>query len=234
MKFDMMLLANPSGHLNKVCDELRSFYIDVEHITDAYRAKAGLALRSPAFLLLDYNREGANLLLHDITRILFRPCPYIIVSTLFSDGADRASLLRLGADICIDSPIDTGEVLAVIHAVQRRERRIAGLNFGRLLPCVEYKDLKIDPLRRTVVKAGEQLPLTAKEFDVLYVLAYHMGIVLTKEEIHQSVWGGDYRLASSNVARNISYLRQKMGLDKDGKSYVQTIFGVGYRFGNAE
>lgn len=76
--------------------------------------------------------------------------------------------------------------------------------------------------------------LTAKEFDVLYALAHRRGTVLTKEEIYQAVWGGDYQFASSNVARSISSLRQKIGVDRDGKDYIQTVFGVGYRFGNME
>lgn len=123
----------------------------------------------------------------EIANGLFHPYPYIIVSSTQSNGAFHADLLRLGADICIDNPIIVDEVLAVVNAVQRRERRIAGLNVGRLLPRIEYKDLVIDPLRRIVMMKGTQINLTAKEFGVLYFLADHAGSALTKKEIYQAV-----------------------------------------------
>lgn len=234
MKYDIVLLMLPGENCCSVRNALTYSGMNVSQIENAEIAKAGLVSYSPAFILIDLGIKNANLLLDELLRSFFRPCPFVIVSADFLSGAERAEMLSRGADACIDYPVNPNEVLAVIRAVRRRERRIAGLDLGRLLPRIEYKDLEIDPLRRTVIKAGEQLLLTPKEFDVLYALAHHTGTVLTKEKIYQSVWGEDYRFASSNVAKSISSLRQKIGLDADGKAYVQTVFGVGYRFGNVE
>lgn len=234
MGYDILLLMSLDGDCSKIYSKLRRSGMNVFHINITDDVKAELVSRSPAFILLDFKTEGADLLLHRLSSGFFRPYPFIIVSADYSNGAERAAMLSRGADACVDYPINSDEVLAIINAVLRRERRVAGLNLGRLLPCIEYKDLRIDPLRRVVTKAGEHIWLTAKDFDVLCVLAHHAGIVLTKEEIYKSVWGEDYRFASSNVPRSVSSLRQKIGLDRDGKDYIQTIFRVGYRFGNIE
>lgn len=78
--------------------------------------------------------------------------------------------------------------MAVVRAVQRRESRFARMQRGRLHPCIEHKELMIDPTRRAVVMRGEQVSLTAKEFDILCFLAYRAGTVMTKEEIYESVF----------------------------------------------
>lgn len=92
----------------------------------------------------------------------------------------------------------------------------------------------IDPLRRTVTMKDIQVALTAKEFDVLHVLAYHAGKVLTKEKIYKAVWGGEYNPSSTHVSDQISSIRRKLCLDSKCTCYIQTVIGVGYRFGTAE
>lgn len=234
MRYDIVLLMPFGNDSSNVRNVLTYSGMNVSQIEDAEIAKAELVLHSPAFMLLDFDIKDAETLLRDISKVFFRMLPFIIVSGVFADGSERAAMLSQGADACIDHPVNSNEVLAVIKAVQRRERRIAGLNVGRLLPQIKYKDLEIDPLRRTVMKARKQIMLTAKEFDVLHLLAHHRGVALTKEKIYQSVWGGDHQFASSSVARSVSSLRQKIGYDIDGEDYIQTIFGVGYRFGRIE
>lgn len=146
MGYDIMLLMPFDENYLRVCSALKCSGINVSRIDDTDGVKAGLISRSPAFVLLDFGTKNAASLLYELSQCLFRAFPFIIVSAAFTDGADRAAMLSSGADACIDHPINLDEFLAVINAVQRRERRIAGLNFGRLLPCIEYEDLKIDPL----------------------------------------------------------------------------------------
>lgn len=122
------------------------------------------------------------------------------------------------------------EILKVINAVLRRERKIARLHIGRLLPCINYKDLSIDPLRRTVQMRKETVELTEKEFDILHLLAFHSGNVLTREEIYESVWKRACGSSAASVSGHIFSLRKKLGLDPKDKDYIQTVFGVGYRF----
>lgn len=234
MNQDIILVSDETEHPDTVLRALKCYGMNVIRTEYINIMKAGLVSHSPAFLLLDISRNEAEPLLIEIADSFFRPFPYIMVSMASSDGIARAAMLRLGADICIENPINVDEVLAVINAVQRRERRMAGLNFGRLLPRIEYKDMVIDPLRRTVTMKDIQVALTAKEFDVLHVLAYHAGKVLTKEKIYKAVWGGEYNPSSTHVSDQISSIRRKLCLDSKCTCYIQTVIGVGYRFGTAE
>jgi len=198
------------------------------------RLYAGLALSSPAFLLLDIDMEGSKHFLAEVAKNVLALPPYIIVAGNFSPKVDFASMLDLGADACISKPINASAILSVINSVFRRERKVARLHLGRLLPCFEYKDLMIDPLRRVVEMRNKPVMLTVKEFDILYLLASHSGNVLTKEEIYRSVWNTEYDYAATNVSDHISMIRQKLKLGKKDRDYIQTVFGVGYRFASEE
>ena len=77
----------------------------------------------------------------------------------------------------------------------------------------------------------ELIALTAKEFDVLYFLASHIGTVLTKEKIYNAVWREQYNPKGTHVSDQISSIRQKLGLSSKDMVYIQTVIGVGYRFG---
>lgn len=139
-------------------------------------------------------------------------------------------MLRNGADTCIEKPIHAEEVLAVIEAVLRRGKRNAVYHQDVLLPCIEHRELAIDPLRRQVTMRGEEIALTAKEFEILYTLASRAGTVLTKEEIYRHVWNVELDLNAPIVADHVSSIRRKLGLSRKSSDYIQTVFGVGYRF----
>lgn len=78
---------------------------------------------------------------------------------------------------------------------------------------------------------GIPIVLTRKEYDILYTLATHIGNVMTKEEIYTAVWKDDYVPKMTNVPDQISSLRRKLGLSRKDTSYIQTVIGIGYRFG---
>lgn len=229
-----MVLSSQAEHLTNVYKTLERFGMNVTPIKDIQGVKAGLASHSPAFLLLDGDMEGVKPLLAEMVRSALYPPPYIIVAGAFSHSEDCAAMLNIGADACISKPISARNILSAVKAVFRREGRLARLQCGRLLPRIAHKELSIDPLRRTVTMRGDLITLTPKEFDILYLLAHHAGSVLTKEEIYRSVWNEAYDAASTGVSDHISSLRQKLKLDKKDKDYIQTVFGVGYRFANVE
>lgn len=95
---------------------------------------------------------------------------------------------------------------------------------------VRCGDLVIDPRSRTVTRGGAEVSLTPKEFDILHFLARNRGEVLTKEQIYRAVWEDDYLLDASNVMAFIRKLRKKVEPNPDAPVYIQTIWGVGYRF----
>lgn len=163
-----------------------------------------------------------------------RPLPYIIIADTFPNGAARAAVLNRGVDACVETPLIADEVLAVINAVLRREQRITRLKLDRTLPRIEHKELVIDPMCRTVEMREKPIHLTTKEFDVLLLLASKAGTVLTKEEIYEAVWNASRDYMGTQVSDHIFTLRRKLGLDKKDQGYIQTVFGVGYRFATSK
>lgn len=234
MKQDIILVSSQTKHLTNVCKVLKRFGMDVSQVEKVECMNAGLTSHSPAFFLLDVDLEGAEHFLSELSKCLIYPPPYIMVAGTFPHSKDRVAMLTIGADICIGKPINAEEVLSVVKSVQRRERRLARLNCGKLLSCIKHKELTIDPLRRTVTMRGNQVALTAKEFDILYLLAYREGTVLSKKEIFETIWNETYSKTSTAVSDHIYSLRQKLGLDKKNQDYIQTVFAKGYRFASIE
>lgn len=96
---------------------------------------------------------------------------------------------------------------------------------------IEYKELTINKSSRKVTMRGKAVTLTRKEYEVLCVLANHVGTVITTEEIYRTVWKENYNHKNTNVSDQISSLRFKLGLSSKDSTYIHTVIGVGYRFG---
>lgn len=217
-----MLVSGMSTHLMEVYHTLCRSNITVIHLENIHDAKAGLAMHSPAFALLDFDIKGADFLLGEIAFGQRTTQPYIMVAASYADGNDRADMLKRGADHCVDKPINAHEVLAVINSVLRRNKQTH---------TFKYKDLIINKYRRTVTMRGKPVALTRKEYGVLCYLANHAGMILTKEEIYRAVWKTRCNPNGTHVSDQISSLRGKLGLSSKDTDYIRTIVGVGYCFG---
>ena len=100
---------------------------------------------------------------------------------------------------------------------------------------IHTSDLTIDPYTRIVMdRQGNQIYLTAKEFDLLYFLSSHKGQVFTKEQIYEKVWGYDNAQDASNLSSFIRKLRLKIEPHPDNPRYIITVWGVGYKFSGEE
>lgn len=95
---------------------------------------------------------------------------------------------------------------------------------------LEFDGMIINQNSRTVFVEGDQITLTPKEFDILYFLAMNPGVVYTKEQIYQAVWGNDYFSSDSNIMAFIRKLRLKLEKDPEVPKYILTVWGVGYKF----
>lgn len=91
-------------------------------------------------------------------------------------------------------------------------------------------DLTLSARTRQVRRGEEEIPLTPKEFDILFFLAKNKGDVFTKEQIYQAVWDGEYLLDDSNIMAFIRKLRKKIEPDPGAPAYILTIWGIGYKF----
>lgn len=226
-----MLIYNQSDNL----DELQTILLQAELVvTQAHQthdAIEAMVQSNPAFIFLDLDVEDSTDFLQFVSRSThFNPPPYILTAATFFDGPDQVALYNFGTDACIVKPIKPNEVVALVNAVLRREQKIARLNSERLIPCIEHKNLVINPVSRTVLMRGKDVTLTAKEFDVLYLLAKHPGIVLKREEIYEMVWREYNKVGSGSVSDHIHMIRRKLGLDGNDHEYIQTVYHVGYRF----
>ena len=198
-------------------------------VSDVKKAVRSLQSRSTAFLLLDLELEGAEAFLDEVAAGFYNPPPYLLVISTFPDSTARSKVMNRGADACLEKPLDSHEVLAVINAALRRSSRFVK-GPEKLAPCLVRGDLTIDPLRRTVIMENRPVKLTPKEFDILYFLASYPGFVFTKEQIYENVWNDDSQYATTNVFDHISALRKKLGLSIKDTRYIETVHGSGYRF----
>ena len=99
--------------------------------------------------------------------------------------------------------------------------------------AISCKGLSIYPSARRVVRDGQEISLTPKEFDILCFLARNRGEVFTKEQIYQAVWDEEYLLDDSNIMAFIRKIRKKIEPNPDAPQYILTIWGIGYKFSDA-
>jgi len=153
----------------------------------------------------------------------------VLMLTARGDEADRVEGLELGADDYVAKPFSIREVLARVAALLRRvamERPPADPD-----ATLAVGDLAIRPHARRVTRAGADVELTVKEFDLLALLASRPGHVFARQELLDRVWGLPYAGYAHTVNTHINRLRGKIEPDPAHPVYVQTVWGVGYRLG---
>ncbi len=162
----------------------------------------------------------------DVCRELRRKGVDVPVIMLTARGAevDRVLGLELGADDYVTKPFSLRELLARVRAVLRRpgpRRKFEEFAFG---------DARIWVRGRQVFKAGQEVRLTRKEFDLLVFLVEHRGEVVTREQLLDEVWGYERFPTTRTVDTHILRLRRKFEADPDDPKWIRTIHGQGYKF----
>ncbi|RAX16204.1 response regulator [Pseudarthrobacter sp. AG30] len=145
----------------------------------------------------------------------------ILILTARDDERSVVLGLRSGADDYLVKPVKLVELLARIEAVTRR----AGRSRGTPQEVIVLGDVEIDLAKRTASRAGEPVPLTATEFELLALLASHAGSVVTREQILDALWGDAFLASSRSLDVHLTGLRAKLG--KPG--FIINVRGVGYR-----
>lgn len=149
----------------------------------------------------------------------------VILLTARGEPADRIAGLHLGADDYVAKPFTPAELVARVDAVLRRAEVIHEPE-----PPLVFGDLRIDPRAREVTVSGEPRSLTQREFDLLHFLAQHPGVVFTRGQLMDRVWQFAFYSDTATVTVHVRRLRTKIEPDPERPRYVQTIWGVGYRF----
>jgi DNA-binding response OmpR family regulator len=151
----------------------------------------------------------------------------IIMLTAKGEELDRILGLEMGADDYVVKPFSPQELVSRIKAVLRRVTAAATLGDQRALA---FGPLQIDPRNRSVVVGGRECSLTAREFDLLYFLARHPRQVFTRTQLLDQVWGYEYYGDASTVTVHVRRLREKIEENPAEPRWVQTVWGIGYRF----
>lgn len=180
---------------------------------------------APDLIVLDWMLPGL-----DGTRVLGElrrfSDAYVIMLTARTEEVDKIVGLSAGADDYLTKPFSPGELVARIRAMLRRPRSGAP-DAGAPL---EFGDLTIDTGRREVRLRGEEVGLTALEFDLLAALASRPGMVFTRGQLLERVWDASYFGDDHVVDVHVANLRKKIEEDPGNPRYVRTVRGVGYRF----
>ena len=193
---------------------------------DGHAAMAAVHAQAPDLIVLDLMLPGIDgLEVMRRVREHDRDHTAIILLTARGEESDRVIGLRLGADDYVVKPFSPAELVARVDAVLRRLDTSPDTE-----PPLEFGELVIDPTARRVTVGTEEVALTQREFELLLFLARHPGQAFTRNQLMDLVWRYSFYTDTSTVTVHIRRLRAKIEPDAAVPRYIDTVWGVGYRF----
>lgn len=225
---DCVLIVEDDGEINRMLTELlqgRGYM--TESAYSGTEALLRLERDMPRAVILDLMLPGmpGEDLLEKIKTM--EPELSVIVTSAKDDVHSRVELLRAGADDYIVKPFDTEELLARLEAVLRRNGT-AG-HAGETGKSLAFKDIVIEPDKHRVTVSGQEIALTRREYLILELLVSNPQKVFTKNNIYESVWNEEFVGEDNAVNVHISNLRQKLSRANSGETYIQTVWGIGFK-----
>jgi DNA-binding response OmpR family regulator len=195
---------------------------------DGREALAAFRHEKPRLVVLDLMLPEVDGL--DVARAIRKESDApIIMLTARVQETDKLIGLELGADDYVTKPFSPRELVARVRAVLRRTE-----GHERALPAFTIGDVEIDAERRSVKVAGQPVDLTPTEFELLAVLARHPGRVFSRLELLERVQGYTYEGYERTIDAHVKNIRQKIEDDSKKPRYVLTVYGLGYKFSEAE
>ena len=235
----MSTMENPRGSVLVVDDELT-----ITEVVSRYLERAGYdtsvasdgpeALRIaagglPDLIVLDLMLPGMDGL--EVMRRLREPAAEgqrrvsVILLTAKGEETDRVIGLRLGADDYVVKPFSPVELVARVDAVLRRVE-----SSPQVAEPVAFDGLELDPVARRVTVRGEEAELTVREYELLLFFVRHPGQVFSRDQLMDAVWQYSFYTDTSTVTVHVRRLRTKIEEDPANPRWIQTVWGVGYRF----
>ncbi|HEX9987532.1 MAG TPA: response regulator transcription factor [Chloroflexia bacterium] len=220
-------------------DLVRS-YLEAEGyaVFEAYDGPSALevaARKQPDVVVLDIMMPGGLDGIEVCRRLRHFSNAYVLMLTSKSQEVDKLIGLSVGADDYLTKPFSPRELVARVKAMIRRTEMAGSPATGRMSsdipPAVVFGDLIIDAARHEVRKRGELIHLTPREFELLVTLSAHPGLVFTRNQLLNRIWGDEFyeeRLVDVHMAG----LRKKLEDDPAKPQYIETVRGVGFRFGS--
>ena len=191
---------------------------------DSDRARALIEREPPSLVLLDVMLPGETDGLALCRWIRSASELPVILLTARTEEADRNVGLELGADDYVTKPFSPRELATRVKTVLRRARP-SPPPLGR----ITVGSLVVDASAREAFRDGEPLPLTGKEFDLLWFLASHPNRVFSRDQLMSGVWGYSAALDTGTVTVHVRRLREKLEADPSSPELIETVWGAGYR-----
>lgn len=218
----ILVVDDEPNIVNLVSSYLRQEGYEIYTAADGQSAlKAARAFR-PDMVILDIMLPGMDGI-EVLTHLRRESNAYVIMLTAKGEETDKVVGLSVGADDYVTKPFSPRELVA---RVKSAFRRLQSQESGRDDSLLLFDNLKINTGSRQVWVDDQLVEFTALEFDLLKVLAQHHGLVLSREQLLEKVWGHDYYGEIRVVDVHVGHIRQKLG----GKNLITTVRGVGYRF----
>ncbi|MBL4930789.1 response regulator transcription factor [Clostridium paridis] len=199
----------------------------VDTATNGVDALKKIKAEPPKLILLDVMLPGMDG--YDVCKEIRRESATqnipIIMITAKSEELDKILGLELGADDYITKPFSVREILARVKAVLRRTT--SNTTTER---AFNVYNISVDFVKHEVLKDGQKVDLTLKEFELLEILIRNRGKVLTRETLLDKIWGYEYIGETRTVDVHIRHLRKKVEEDDKNPKLIETIRGIGYRF----
>jgi two-component system, OmpR family, alkaline phosphatase synthesis response regulator PhoP len=219
----ILVVDDEPGIVNVITAYLKPEGYEVFTASDGDQAIKAAHAFKPDLMILDVMLPGIDGF-EVLTRIRRESQVYVILLTAKTEEMDRVIGLTVGADDYVTKPFSPRELTARVKSAFRRLS--AQSTSGGQIPILSFKNIIIDKNSRRVTVNDSTVDLTSIEFDLLYTLAENRGRVLSREQLLEKVWGGEYFGEMRVVDVHLGHVRKKLGKDK----FVVTVRGVGYRF----
>ena len=218
----ILVIDDEPSILNLITSYLRAEGFDYRTAADGPAGLRVAQTYQPDLIVLDImlpGMDGIDLLSH----LRRESDVYVILLTAKTEETDKIVGLSVGADDYLTKPFSPRELIARIKAALRRIQRGSQPTRGQMMV---FNDLRINPDSRQVWVHDQLIDLTATEYELLETLAAHQGMVLSREQLLEKVWGHEYFGEIRVVDVHLGHVRQKLG----SQHGITTVRGVGYRF----
>ncbi len=226
---DILVVDDEASVVEVVSLYLRREGFQVRVASDGRQALEAVQDKLPSLLVLDVMLPELDGL--EIMRRL-RADPLsdipVILLTARSQEVDRIYGLELGADDYVTKPFSPAELVSRVKAVLRRSRRAS--QETQIEKPIDFGEIIINPQTRLVTVRGEEVSLTATEFDLLWFLARHPRHVFKRDQLLEDVWGYSEYLDPGTVTVHMRRLREKLEANPSEPAWLITVWGVGYKF----
>ena len=219
----ILVIDDEPAITNLVSAYLRTEGYEVYTAADGNAGLKAARAFKPDLIILDLMLPGIDGI-ELLSRLRRESEVYVIMLTARTEETDKIVGLSVGADDYVTKPFSPRELVARVKAALRRLKTGAGAGVENSV--LSFKYTRIDAGARTVSVDDVPIELTAIEFDLLHALAENRGRVLTREQLLEKVWGGEYFGEMRVVDVHLGHVRQKLGRE----DLITTVRGVGYRF----